>query len=391
MTGNDALAAYGQYHKALALALAGDFVSAEAILAGGEKGPLHLNRSAIVAHAEILAQLDREADAITLLDGALASGVPDAPLIDLRDRLAAGEEVPFDQITSAKDGAAEAFLTLADALNTDQSQRVALVHARIAQHIRPDLIEAQLLAAEILEAENQFALATDALAGVPETSPWFVTAQIRRANTQRAAGDPDAGIATLAALAASNGDQIEVQSALGDALRMAERFPEAVDGLQPRDRAGRRPEAGALAALLYPRHRQRARRQLAGRRGRFSRGAEDRARPAAGAELSRLQPRREARGSRRGAGDDREGDQGRARGRLHHRLPRLGALPSRPLPGGGEADAARGRADPRRSDHQRSSRRRALDGRPQARGRVPVAAGALASARPRISTWTGSA
>jgi tetratricopeptide (TPR) repeat protein len=45
MTGNDALAAYGQYHKALALAFAGDFVSAEEILAGDEDGPLHLNRS----------------------------------------------------------------------------------------------------------------------------------------------------------------------------------------------------------------------------------------------------------------------------------------------------------------------------------------------------------
>ena len=39
MSGNDALAAYGQYHKALALALAGDFVSAETILAGGDEGP----------------------------------------------------------------------------------------------------------------------------------------------------------------------------------------------------------------------------------------------------------------------------------------------------------------------------------------------------------------
>ena len=101
MTGNDALTAYGQYHKALALALAGDFVSAETILAGGDKGPLHLNRSAIVAHAEILAQLDREADAVKLIDDALAGGVPDAPLLDLRRRLAAGEEVPFDQVTSA--------------------------------------------------------------------------------------------------------------------------------------------------------------------------------------------------------------------------------------------------------------------------------------------------
>jgi tetratricopeptide (TPR) repeat protein len=228
MTGNEGLTAYGQYHKALALALAGDFVAAEAILAGGDKGPLHLNRSAIVAHAEILAQLGREQDAIKVVDDALAGGVPDIPLIDLRARLASGEEVPFDQVRSAKDGAAEVFLTLADALNTEESQRVALVHARIASHIRPDLIEAELLTAGILENEGQFALATDALADVPPDSPWYVTAQIRRASTQRDAGDPDAGIATLTALAAAHPDQIEVQSSLGDALRMAERYPEAV-------------------------------------------------------------------------------------------------------------------------------------------------------------------
>ena len=74
---------------------------AEAILAGGEDGPLHLNRSSIVAHAEILAQIGREADAIAVIDEALAGGVPDAPLLDLRDRLAAGEEVPFDLVTRA--------------------------------------------------------------------------------------------------------------------------------------------------------------------------------------------------------------------------------------------------------------------------------------------------
>ena len=118
MTDDDALTAYGQYHKALALAFAGDFVGAEAILAGGEEGPLHLNRSSIVAHAEILAQLGREADAIEVIDDALAGGVPDAPLLELRGRLAAGEEVAFDVVTRARDGAAEAFLTLADALNT---------------------------------------------------------------------------------------------------------------------------------------------------------------------------------------------------------------------------------------------------------------------------------
>lgn len=227
-TGGDALVAYGQYHKALALAFAGDFVGAEAIMAGGEEGPLHLNRSSIVAHAEILAQLGREADAVRVIDEALAGNVPDEPLLALRQRLAAGEEVPFDVVTRARDGAAEAFLTLADALNTSDSQRVALLHARIAAHIRPELIEANLLAAELLEDEGQHTLATAALATVPESSPWYVTAQIRRAATQRAAGDPEAGIATLAELAGHYPDRIEVQSGLGDALRMAERYPEAV-------------------------------------------------------------------------------------------------------------------------------------------------------------------
>ncbi len=228
MTGNEALVAYGQYHKALALAYAGDFVSAEKILAGGPDGPLHLNRSGIVAHAEILAQMGRSADAIALIDDALNGGVPDAPLVDLRQRLASGEEVPFDIITKPKDGAAEAFLTLADALNNDETARVSLIHARLASHIRPDLVEAQLLVADVLENEEQFALATDALAGVSQDSPWYVTTEIRRANTQRAAGDPAAGIATLTALAATDKDAIEIDSALGDALRMAERFPEAV-------------------------------------------------------------------------------------------------------------------------------------------------------------------
>ncbi len=228
MTGNDALIAYGQYHKALALAMAGDFVSAETILAGGENGPLHLNRAALVAHAEVLAQIDREADAAALLTEAMANGVPDAMLAALRDRLARGEEVPFDAVTEARDGAAEAFLTLAEALNTDDTARVALLHARLAAYVRPDAIEADLLAASILESEGQFVLATAALAEVPPESPWFVVSEIHRANSQRAAGNAAGGIATLEALAGSHPDQIEVQSALGDALRTDNQFAAAV-------------------------------------------------------------------------------------------------------------------------------------------------------------------
>ena len=229
MSGNDALAAYGQYHKALALALAGDFVAAEAILAGDEAGPLHLDRGALVAHAQILAQIDRTDEAVALLDATIDGGFPDATLIGLRDRLAAGEEVAFDRIGHPRDGAAEAFLMMADGLNARDSDRLALVYARLAKHIRPDLTEASLIASEALERQGQFALAAAALTDIPGDSPWYVTAEIRRAATQRAAGEPEAAIETLAALAEARPDSIEAQAALGDHLRVAERYEEAAE------------------------------------------------------------------------------------------------------------------------------------------------------------------
>lgn len=227
MTGNEALVAYGQYHKALALALAGDFNQAATILQGDANGPLHLNLGAVVARVQILAQIDRTDEARAILDAALADGIPNAVLIDLRRRLEAGEEVGFTKVGDARGGAAEAFLTLADALDTPETERLALIHARLASQIDPGEVEAQLVASEILDREGQPKLAAAALADVPADSPWFVTSEIRRAATQRAAGDAEAGIATLEALRAAHPQEIEVHSALGDALRIAERFPEA--------------------------------------------------------------------------------------------------------------------------------------------------------------------
>jgi tetratricopeptide (TPR) repeat protein len=227
MDDNAALAAYGQYHKALALAFAGDFVSAERILAGGDDGPLHVDRGALEAHAQVLAQLGRESDALAVLDDALGGGVSDPALVDLRDRLAAGEEVAFTRVRSARDGAAQAYLTLAQALDNRESERVSLVHARLAYFISPSLTEANLLASELLDLEGQYPLATAALAAIPEDSPWYVTAQIRRANTLITAGETQPAIELLTGLAGSHPGEMEVHSALGDALRGDERFAEA--------------------------------------------------------------------------------------------------------------------------------------------------------------------
>jgi tetratricopeptide (TPR) repeat protein len=230
LDGNDTLKAYGQYHKALVLALAGDFVTAATILEGDEEtGPLHLDLGSIVARAQILAQIDREDEALAIIDEAQSDAIPNEVLIDLRDRIAAGDEVAFTEITSARSGAAEVYATLAEALASNESDRIALMHARLAVHIDPEAVEPRLLVAELLERQEQYQLASAALADLPPNSPWYVSSEIRRANTQRSAGDAEAGIATLTALAASHADRVEVHSALGDALRVAERYPEAAE------------------------------------------------------------------------------------------------------------------------------------------------------------------
>ena len=270
MTSNDALTAYGQYHKALALAFAGDFVGAEAILAGDEEGALHLNRSSIVAHAEILAQIDREADAIKVIDDALAGGVPGrAAARPARRGSPPARRFAFDEVTKARDGAADAFLTLADALNTADSQRVGAV-ARPDRRAHPPRPASRrnLLAAEILEDEDQYALATEALADVPDElalvrhrpdPPGEHPAGGRR--PRRRHRHPDG--ARRQPPRPDRGAERRSATRFG----MAERYPEAVAAYGAAIALVPEPMPVHWAALLHPRHRQRARRQLAGRRG----------------------------------------------------------------------------------------------------------------------------
>src|SRR5579885_2811096 len=120
---------------------------------------------------------------------------------------------------------------------------------------------------------------------------------------------------------------------------------------------------------------------MAARRGRSAACAEAEAGPAAGAQLSRLlldRPRREPRPRPQ---DDREGGRAAPRRRLHHRQPRLGALPHGRLCRRGAVPRNRGREGARGPDDQRPSRRRLLADRASRRGALPVAAGL--AVRPR--------
>jgi tetratricopeptide (TPR) repeat protein len=220
------LEAFGFFHKALALASVGDFQGADDILSGRAAGPIFVMRRGVVAHVQILSQLERNADALALLDRSFGTD-PD-PIVDtLRRRLEAGEPLPFETVRTARDGIAEVFYSVATALNGDADPVYTLLHLRVAGHLRPDHSDAILLTADVLETLGQHELAATTYATFPPEDPNFVAAEIGRAGSLRSQGRADAAIEALQALSRSHGDLVSVHFALADMLRMAERFEEA--------------------------------------------------------------------------------------------------------------------------------------------------------------------
>ncbi|HOZ34044.1 MAG TPA: tetratricopeptide repeat protein, partial [Tabrizicola sp.] len=226
LTKSKGLEAFGYFHKALALASVGDFEGADEILSGRAAGPIFVMRRGVFAHVQILSQLERNADALALLDRSF--GTEPDPVVDaLRLRLQAGEPLPFDTIRTARDGIAEVFFSVAAALNGEADPVYTLLHLRVAEYLRPDHADVVLLTADTLETLGQHQLAVETYATFPPDDPAYVSAEIGRAGALRSDGQVDAAIQAMQALARAHPDLFSVQFALGDMLRLEERFDEA--------------------------------------------------------------------------------------------------------------------------------------------------------------------
>ena len=220
------LEAFGLYHKALALASAGDYEGAENILSGKAAGSFPLTRRGVIASVEVLSQLERNPEAVAMIDRNFLPG-NDLEIDDLRRRLAAGEPVPFSIARNASEGIAEVFYSMANAVKGEADASYTLLHARAAAYLRPDNTEAELLVAGLLEQQGQHTLATEAYAQVPPTDLNFHAAEIGRANATFAAGHPEAALEILQGLARVHGDILAVQMALADGMRREKRYDEA--------------------------------------------------------------------------------------------------------------------------------------------------------------------
>ena len=233
LAGFDAVAAqrgmlgFALYHKGLALALVGDLEAAEQIFSSPQAGSLRETRRGAIAHIEILSLLGRKDDALALMAKSFG-GELDPKLRQMQTALMNGDTLTFSHVTSAKDGMAEVFFTVASALRNEASEDYTILYSRVAEYLRPDHVDALLLTAGLLEQLKQFELATQTYKKVSASDPAFHAAELGRADALRRSGKPDAAIEVLQKLTETHGDLAVVHSSLGDSLRQLERFEEAV-------------------------------------------------------------------------------------------------------------------------------------------------------------------
>lgn len=226
LASNGTMKVFSDYHLALALASVGDFEGANKKLSGEGGLPVRIGRRSLTAHIEILSQLERTDEALTMAKNALGSS-GDPEVTHIVAELEAGHTLPFDVVKNAVDGSSEVFLTLAKVLSGPDNERFALIYGRIAELLRPDSVGAMLVVADLLKSQHQYDLASINFNKVPQSSPLYYNAEIGRADALIAGQKPDAGIEVLRSLAKAFPEIPSVFLSLGDALRQQSRFADA--------------------------------------------------------------------------------------------------------------------------------------------------------------------
>jgi len=222
--GTEALAAY---HRALVLDLAGQNDDAEAaykeaLTAGGSSPRV------VDAYGRFLERAGRAADARAFY--AKLAGENSVTLIATAGlaRLDSGKK-PDRLVSSAADGTAEALFGIAAALTDQTSADIAILYLRLALYLSPDLDFAKIVLADRFDSLEKYDDAIAVYRDVDSDSPFGMAAAVQAAVDETKLDRNDKAIGDLQTLTRSHAGGVDVWTALGDAYRAADRFPEAAD------------------------------------------------------------------------------------------------------------------------------------------------------------------
>lgn len=221
-TGMDTTAAF---HQALIFEYLGQTAAADAAYSEALKsdGP---SPRLVNAYGRFLERNGRAADARAFY-GKLASNAALSPIFN--DGLAriARNDKPDSLVKRPQDGVAEALFGIAASLNEEQSTDVSILYLRLAIYLNPKLDLANILLGDRMETLQKYGDAIQAYRNIDRASPYYRMAAIQIATDEARLNKSDEAIRDLKALAEAQPKDVEAWTALGDAYRAANKFPDA--------------------------------------------------------------------------------------------------------------------------------------------------------------------
>lgn len=218
---------YAMYHKGLGLASVGDFEAADILFSSGNNGRAFSARSAL-AHAQVLSQLDRNEDALDMLQNVFGQ-TRNPGVLDLRTRLNSGEKVPYSLVTSPIEGVAEIMFMVSNVLQHETPDGYTLLYTRAAEHLDPTNTEAILASGRLLDRLQRYDLANETYSRIPQDDPGFVEAELGRVDVLRRAERFDAAAEVALNLSRLHPEIPAVHAKLGDTYRNLERYDDAAE------------------------------------------------------------------------------------------------------------------------------------------------------------------
>jgi tetratricopeptide (TPR) repeat protein len=147
-------------------------------------------------------------------------------LTELRRTLDAGSHVPA-VVATPQQGAAEVMFELATILVQQEASDLGLVFGRLALDLRPDLVVAKMLVAEVIAGEGRSDDAIALYREVPQDGVFGWQARLNSALELDKIGRTDEALRQLDQLATERPDQVEPLLQRANLLRAHERFAEA--------------------------------------------------------------------------------------------------------------------------------------------------------------------
>lgn len=220
-------AALQAYHRALILDIAGRSKDADAAYLEA-LGVAPDSPRMVEAYGRFLERSGRTADAQAFYakyagDSALN------PIVEAgKARLAAGK-TPDRLVSRPEDGAAESLFGIAASLSDEASADVAILYLRFALNLSPDFDLAKIVLADRLESLKKYDDAIGVYRSIAANSPYAFAASVQIAVDESRLDRTDKAIADLTALTVQRPTDVTTWTALGDAYRSVEKYPEAAD------------------------------------------------------------------------------------------------------------------------------------------------------------------